>query len=147
MPRFVEELGGRTFGPRWERMTDRQAEFLAALALRGGRAAVGEVAASLGRSVSELSWVRDQLIKEGDIYAPRYGQVAMAVPLFTPFVLTRYPLDRAHNADLASLDEMRQRAHAHEEHPPELPEGTHRRLSEMENRQFPREEPPPGPRR
>ncbi|MBK7612485.1 MAG: hypothetical protein IPJ15_14975, partial [Actinomycetales bacterium] len=90
LPGLVDQLDRRTFGPRWERLTDRQAEFLAALALHGGRAGMADLARTLNRTSTDLSWLRDQLIKEGDIYPPRYGHVAMAVPLFTEFVLARY---------------------------------------------------------
>lgn len=108
LPGLVEQLERRTFGPRWERLTDRQAEFLAALAVHGGRAATADLARALNRPGNELSWLRDQLIKGGDIYAPRYGQIAMAVPLFTPFVLARYPHDRsAASPELLTLDQMR----------------------------------------
>lgn len=109
LPRLAEELEMRTFGPRWDRMSDRQAEFLTALAVLGGRAAMAELATALGRASTDLSWLRDQLLKEGDIYVPRYGQVAMAVPLFAPFVLARYPQDRrtGQESGIRSLEELR----------------------------------------
>ncbi len=107
LPSLVDQLDRRTFGPRWERLTDRQAEFLAALALLGGRAGMAELARTLHRTSTELSWLRDQLIKEGDIYPPRYGHVAMAVPLFTEFVLARYPQDRlGPSSELLTLEQM-----------------------------------------
>ena len=151
VPGLVEELGRRTFGPRWERMTDRHAEFLAALALLGGRAETAEVSAVLGRPVPQLSWIRDQLIKEGDIYAPRYGQVAMAVPLFTPFVLARYPLDREASADLLTLAEMEERARPQSQLTRELPAPSPHpktlRPAQGHDRKPPQEKPPSGPRR
>ena len=67
---------------------------------------MSDLAQTLARPRGELSWLRDQLIKEGDIFAPRYGQIAMAVPLFTSFVLSRYPRDRAGN-EMLTLDQMR----------------------------------------
>ena len=107
LPSLVDQLDRRPFGPRWERLTDRQAEFLAALALLGGRAGMAELARTLHRTSTELSWLRDQLIKEGDIYPPRYGHVAMAVPLFTEFVLARYPQDRlGPSSELLTLEQM-----------------------------------------
>lgn len=108
LPGLVDQLDRRTFGPRWDRLTDRQAEFLAALALLGGRAAMADLARALNRTSTELSWLRDQLIKEGDIYPPRYGHVAMAVPLFTEFTLARYPQDRlGPSSRLLTLEQMR----------------------------------------
>ena len=107
LPGLVDQLDRRTFGPRWERLTDRQAEFLAALALHGGRAGMADLARTLNRTSTDLSWLRDQLIKEGDIYPPRYGHVAMAVPLFTEFVLARYPQDRlGPSSELLTLEQM-----------------------------------------
>lgn len=38
LPLVEADLNHRTLGPRWERMTDRQMEYLTALALHGGRA-------------------------------------------------------------------------------------------------------------
>ena len=111
LPGLVDQLDRRTFGPRWERLTDRQAEFLAALALHGGRAGMAGLARTLNRTSTELSWLRDQLIKEGDIYPPRYGHVAMAVPLFTEFVLARYPQDRlVPSSELLTLEQMKENA-------------------------------------
>lgn len=107
VPGVIDQLDRRTFGPRWERVTDRQAEFLAALAIHGGQAAMADLATTLGRPRSELSWLRDQLLKEGDVYAPRYGHIAMAVPLFTPFILARYPEEREHGGDLLTMQQMR----------------------------------------
>ena len=38
LPRIADLLERRTLGPRWDRISDRQMEYLAALALHGGRA-------------------------------------------------------------------------------------------------------------
>ena len=54
-----------------------------------------------------LSWLREQLIEEGDVYAPKRGQLAMAVPLFNRFVLSHYERTRPEAAtELLSLQEM-----------------------------------------
>lgn len=84
-------LDQRTLGPRFDRLTDRQMEFLAAVALHGGSGPISVIANTLGRSVTELSWLRDALIQEGDIYVPRRGHVALAVPLFARYIINRYP--------------------------------------------------------
>ena len=75
-------------------MSDRQMEYLAALAVNGGSASSGQLAATLGRTNQELSWLRQELIREGDIHVPHRGQVALAVPLFVPYILARYDADR-----------------------------------------------------
>jgi hypothetical protein len=82
-------------------------EFLAALALHGGRASTATVAKTLGRTQQELSWLREELIEEGDIYAPKRGQLVMAVPLFNRYVLSHYERTRPEAATaLLSLEEM-----------------------------------------
>lgn len=66
------EVEERTLGPRVERLSDRQAELLAAIAIQGGAATSAEVTAALARASSTTySRTRDELITEGDIYAPR----------------------------------------------------------------------------
>jgi hypothetical protein len=39
---------------------------------------------------SALSSVRQDLLREGDIYSPQRGHVALAVPLFASFILAHY---------------------------------------------------------
>lgn len=107
----VLEIERRTLGPRWDRLTDRQMEYLAALTVLGGTSGSGRLAAALGRTSSELSWIRDQLLKDGDIYAPRRGTVALTVPLFAPYVLSRYEHDRL-EAELPLLDVAQMRRNA-----------------------------------
>lgn len=107
LPQIADMLERRTLGPRWDRISDRQMEFLAALALHGGRASTAAIAKTLGRSQQELSWLREELIEEGDVYAPKRGQLAMAVPLFNRFVLSHYERTRPEAAtELLSLQQM-----------------------------------------
>ncbi len=107
LPQVASQLERRTLGPRWDRITDRQMEFLAALALHGGRASTATIARTLGRTQQDLSWLREELIEEGDVYAPKRGQLAMAVPLFNRYVLSHYERSRPDAATaLLSLDEM-----------------------------------------
>jgi len=107
IPQVAAQLERRTLGPRWDRISDRQMEFLAALALHGGRASSSAIATTLGRTQQELSWLREELIEEGDVYAPKRGQLAMAVPLFNRYVLSHYESTRPEAATpLLSLDQM-----------------------------------------
>lgn len=108
IPKAAEQIERRTLGPRWERMADRQMEFMAALAVNGGRATSRDLAVTLGRSQQELSWVRQALIEEGDVYAPKRGHLSLAVPLFGPYVLANYEHARTDaSTDLLSLADMR----------------------------------------
>jgi len=102
LPRIEADLDRRTLGPRWDRMAERQMEYLAALAVHGGRATTNVIAATLDRTAQELSWIRQDLIREGDIYAPQRGHVTLAVPIFAPYVLAHYERARA-TADTALL--------------------------------------------
>jgi len=105
--RVAGQLERRTLGPRWDRITDRQMEFLAALALHGGRTSTSSIAETLGRTQQELSWLREELIEEGDVYAPRRGQLAMAVPLFSRYVLSHYERTRPDaSMPLLTLEQM-----------------------------------------
>lgn len=108
VPRAADQIERRTLGPRWDRITDRQMEFMAALALLGGEATTGHIAAALGREQREISWIREQLIAEGDVFAPKRGHLHMTVPLFRDYVLSRYESMRGDaEVRLLSLDEMR----------------------------------------
>lgn len=111
LPKVGNDLERRTLGPRWDRITDRQLEFMAAVALHGGQAAMADIARTLGRSRDDLGWLREELIKEGDTYAPRQGQIAIAVPLFANYLLARY--EEARNSgrtSLLTLNQMRTNA-------------------------------------
>lgn len=108
---FAEDIAVSTLGPAWERLPDRQREYLAALSALGGQAASREVAEVLGRTPSSLTQVREQLILHSHIYAPRHGRVAMTMPMLAPFVRQVYAeaVDEADH-DLIPLGELDARA-------------------------------------
>ncbi len=111
LPLVERDLTRRTLGPRWDRMHDRQMEYLAALALHGGRTSARVLSGTLGRRLQELSWIRQGLIEEGDVYAPARGQVALAVPIFAPFILAHYEQGRdTSEIELLTLEAMRRNA-------------------------------------
>ncbi len=100
-------LERRSLGPRFETMTDRQREFVAGLAVIGGRTSGEDLAVTLGRPRSSLSDLRDALITEGDIYVPRRGELALTVPVFGPYLLANYEHARRRStARLLPLEEM-----------------------------------------
>jgi hypothetical protein len=103
------DIARRSLGPRWEAMPARQMEYLAALSVAGGRAMSNAVARSLGRSVTEVSSLRDDLIREGDIYSPQRGWVALTVPTFANFILARY--DEAREQTDAAMLTLQQIQH------------------------------------
>jgi hypothetical protein len=97
----------QTLEPRWRQRSGRQREFLAALAVLGGTAPIARVAQRLGKTVRELSAVRRRLIDDGEIYSPEWGQVTLAMPAFSDYILAHYEATRAWSSkDLLSLDDM-----------------------------------------
>lgn len=119
LPDVSATLARHTLGPRWDRITDRQMEFLGAVALLGGEAPIAGVAACLGKKLAEVSWIRDDLIKQGDVYSPRRGRIALTIPLFADYILARYEQDRqGRTVHLLTLEQMRHNATP--EHPASL---------------------------
>jgi AAA ATPase domain len=90
----LAELDEEFFHVRFEKATDREREYMAAMADLGeGPYRTATVANRLGRRLSYTSAPRDSLIKKGLIYSPDYGQVDFTVPKFSPFMRRRYPLE------------------------------------------------------
>jgi AAA ATPase domain len=88
------ELDEEFFHVRFEKATEREREYMAAMADLGeGPYRTAQVAERLGRRVSFTSAPRDSLIKKGLIYSPDYGEVDFTVPHFAPFMRRRYPLE------------------------------------------------------
>jgi hypothetical protein len=89
----LAQLDEEFFHVRFEKATDREREYMAAMADIGeGPYRTAQVAERLGRRPSYTSAPRDSLIKKGLIYSPDYGQVDFTVPKFSPFMRRRYPL-------------------------------------------------------
>jgi hypothetical protein len=89
----LAELDEEFFHVRFEKATEREREYMAAMADLGeGPYRTSEVATRLGKRRSHTSAPRDSLIKKGLIYSPDFGQVDFTVPKFSPFMRRRYPL-------------------------------------------------------
>ena len=119
-------------------MPDREMEYMAALALNGGTATTRQMETALGRSHRSAAMVRQKLIEQGDIYAPRRGQVRMSMPVFVPYVLARYEEARAESgsAHILSLDQMRAALDA-ESSPQPYPEAPMLSARQRQDRQVP----------
>lgn len=83
---------------RWERATDAQQDYLAAVAFLlaaqeddDGRVATGAIAARMGRPHRSLSPLRDQLINKHLLYAPDRGTIAFTVPGMPAYVRRQRP--------------------------------------------------------
>lgn len=80
------------FAARIARVPESEVAYVRVLASLGsGPHRSGEVAAAGGRTSSELSAIRDRLIKEGLVYAPRYGWVEFALPRFDEYIRRSLP--------------------------------------------------------
>lgn len=98
-PLIHEQLDEEFFHVRFEKATDREREYMAAMADLGeGPYRTSQVAERLGRSQPYTSPQRDSLIKKGLIYSPDRGQVDFTVPKFSPFMRHRYPLGKTRRA-------------------------------------------------
>lgn len=100
----------RTIGPRWDDLSPRQREYLAALAALGGHARSSEVSHALGRTTQATSQTRAGLIEHGDIHAAPGNRVAFSVPLAAAFVLSHYEeyrLGEDHPETYTPLAELR----------------------------------------
>jgi hypothetical protein len=83
-----EELDAGFFRARIDRATDAERRYLRAMASLGGSGPYrsGAVSKAMGRSTTQTASVRDDLIKRGLCYSPRYGEIAFTVPMFDDFI-------------------------------------------------------------
>lgn len=85
-------LDASFFAARIARIPDSEVNYVRALASLGpGPHRSGEVAAAADRTTSAVAALRDRLINEGVIYAPRYGWVEFAIPHFDTYVRRTLP--------------------------------------------------------
>jgi len=83
-----EELDVGFFRARIDRTTNAERGYLRAMASLGGPGPYrsGDVSRALGRSTTQTASVRDDLIKRGLCFSPRYGEIGFTVPMFDDFV-------------------------------------------------------------
>jgi hypothetical protein len=83
----VAALDESFFRVRFDRLTFAEKKYLRAMAELGpGPHRSGDVAQALGRKVTSLAPIRNQLIAKGMIYSPSHGDTAFTVPLFDLFL-------------------------------------------------------------
>ena len=82
---------------RAERATDAERRFMRAMAGIGTAPyTTGDIVRALGkRSASQLSVQRESLIRKGLVYSPRTGQLDFTVPMFSDYLLRRFPSSTA----------------------------------------------------
>ncbi|MBC5799380.1 MAG: AAA family ATPase [Candidatus Eremiobacteraeota bacterium] len=87
IPLVEEKLDAGFYRVRLDRLSPREVAYVMALGSLGpGIHGVSEVAARLGRSVRDVSSVRNRLIEKGMLYSPLPGAIAFSVPLFERFI-------------------------------------------------------------
>lgn len=91
LPAAAAEIERQFLAPRWNRLSDRQQEYLTALAVCGGTATARQMSMVLERRGGDLSVFRAALIERGEIYAPRSGVVTLTMPLMADYAPTVYP--------------------------------------------------------
>ncbi len=83
----LAELDAGFFRVRFDRLTPMEKRYLRAMAELGpGPHRSGEIAERLGKSVTSVAPVRNELIAKGMIYSPAHGDTAFTVPLFDGFM-------------------------------------------------------------
>jgi hypothetical protein len=83
----LAELDASFFRVRFDRLTPQERNYLRAMAELGpGPHRSGEIAALLGREVTNVAPLRGGLIRKGMIFGPSHGETAFTVPLFDEFM-------------------------------------------------------------
>lgn len=91
-PRTIESLDKSFFRVRFDRLTPAEKEYLRAMAeLGSGPHKSGEVAAVLGKRVTQTATARAKVIAKGMAYGGDYGTVHFSVPLFDQFMRREMP--------------------------------------------------------
>ena len=83
----VAALDANFFRVRFDRLTPLEKRYLRAMAELGeGPHRSGEISDELGRAVTSLAPMRNQLIAKGMVWSPRHGDTAFTVPLFDGYM-------------------------------------------------------------
>ena len=86
-PLVRQQLDNNFFRVRLDRLTPKEREYMAAMAVLGpGPHRSGDVATQLGVQVQSIAPRRSALIKKGMIYSPSHGDTAFTVPMFDEFM-------------------------------------------------------------
>jgi hypothetical protein len=90
----IAALDESFFRVRFDRLTPSEKVYLRAMAELGpGPHRSGDIADQLGRKVTSLGPIRNQLIAKGMIWSPSHGDTAFTVPLFDEFMRRIMPGD------------------------------------------------------
>jgi hypothetical protein len=88
----IKKLDESFFRVRFDRITNREKEFLRAMAALGsGPYQVKHIASELSSTTANVTTHRTNLIQKGMIYSPRYGYLDFSVPVFDEFMRRTMP--------------------------------------------------------
>jgi hypothetical protein len=87
-PRIRRDLE-QLFQGRWDDASPREREYLRALAARSPAPTGGDVARELGKTATEVSYLRDRLLKKGTIYVDAAGCLHFITPGMASWVATK----------------------------------------------------------
>ena len=91
-PKVIRRLDQNFFRVTFDRLAPGEKNFLRAIADLGlGAHRTGDIADALGHKPSNLTQLRERLIKKGMIYSPAYGMIDFDVPLFNGFMVRAIP--------------------------------------------------------
>lgn len=90
-PRALSRLEHGLYATRYDGATPREKGYLDVMAELASRGSVrsADVANALGKTLTEVSAVRDNLIRKGVIHSPASGDLTFSVPGFGEYVLKR----------------------------------------------------------
>ena len=90
----VAALDESFFRVRFDRLTPMEKRYLRAIAELGPSPhRSGDIASTLGRKVTAVALLRNNLIGKGMIWSPNHGDTAFTVPLFDEFMHRVMPGD------------------------------------------------------
>jgi hypothetical protein len=90
----IAALDESFFRVRFDRLTPVEKKYLRAMSELGpGPHRSGDIAGELGRDVTKLGPIRNQLIAKGMVWSPTHGDTAFTVPLFDEFMRRVMPGD------------------------------------------------------
>ncbi|RTL67526.1 MAG: ATP-binding protein [Hyphomicrobiales bacterium] len=83
----IDRLDKSFFRVRFDRLTNREKDYLRAMAELGpGPHRSGDIAEALGVKVETVAPVRNNLIRKGMIYSQQHGETSFTVPLFDQYM-------------------------------------------------------------
>lgn len=100
VPAVRRQLDSGLFAARYERLSEREREYVDAMVVVADesadpsagpptRVSSGEVAARLGKSLSQLATTRGRVIRKGVVHSPVHGELEFSVPGFADYVRRR----------------------------------------------------------